>query len=473
MGRGNIRASFPPPSPRSTAMRSTPALAVVLLALAASAQEDGQSPPVITVAGQSFTSWQAYLASPLFRQLGLRCGTRTEDSILQLFPANDCTLGSTTIKPEYAPAGHTLYRIPVVVHILMSTSGEGVISDAMVDSQIDVLNEDFQALAGTLGSNGNDARIEFFLATTDPSGNPTTGITRTTNNTWFGDSGAYYDVLNWDADQYLNIYTNQASGALGYVPSLPQSGLVGASHDRVVILWSAFGRNAPIGPPFHLGRTATHEVGHYLGLHHTFNGGCASAATCYTNGDLICDTNPEGSPVFGCPSSSNSCSSPDPFHNYMDYSDDDCYEEFTPEQVNRMRCTMANWRIDLHEPGGCSAAAATIRNAGLNVSAYAATPPVLGSVFTLSLGTAPLRNHAVIFAYSAPITKNLGNGYVQLVDLGSTYYFTRNIPSLPGAINLVMPLTPALCGATAYTQAALLGNGGYTLTNAIDLTAGL
>jgi pregnancy-associated plasma protein-A len=456
-------------------MRSIPALAALLFApaLAASAQEDGKPPAVISVAGQSFTSWQAYTSSPLFRRLGLRCGTPSTGSVVELFPASDCTLSSTTIRPEYEPAGHTLYRIPVVVHILMSTSGQGAISDAMVDSQIDVLNEDFQALAGTLGEDGNDARIEFFLATHDPAGNPTTGITRSTNNTWFADSGNYYDTLNWDADQYLNIYTNQASGALGYVPGLPQGGLVGLNHDRVVVLWSAFGRNAPIGPPFHLGRTATHEVGHYLGLNHTFNGGCSSPSACYTTGDLICDTNPEGGPVFGCPGASNSCGLPDPYHNYMDYSDDDCYEEFTPEQNNRMRCTLANWRIDLHEPGGCAAAAATIRNGGLNVNAYSATPPVLGSSFTLSLGTAPFRTNGLIFAYAAPITKNLANGYVQLVDLGSPLYFTRSIGSLPGNTVLLMPLTPALCGSTAYTQAALLGNGGYTLTNAVDLTAGL
>jgi hypothetical protein len=114
----------------------------------------------------------------------------------------------------------------------------------------------------------------------------------------------------------------------------------------VRILYSAFGLNAPIGYPYDEGRTTTHEVGHYLGLYHTFQGGCASASGCYTNGDLICDTNPEASPnSFPC--SNSSCGSPDPTTNYMDYSYDTCMTEFTAEQNRRMRCTLVNWRVDL------------------------------------------------------------------------------------------------------------------------------
>jgi len=98
-----------------------------------------------------------------------------------------------------------------------------------------------------------------------------------------------------------------------------------------------------------MGRTATHEVGHYLGLYHTFCGGCGSSTACYSTGDLICDTNREQNPTYGCPSSKTSCSSPDPIHNYMDYTDDPCLWEFTPEQVNRIRCTLVYWRPDLYQ----------------------------------------------------------------------------------------------------------------------------
>jgi hypothetical protein len=353
----------------------------------------------------------------------------------------------------------------------MSSAGEGSITDARVRGQIAVLNEDFRALAGTNGGAGNDARIEFFLATEDPSGNATTGITRTVDDAWFNDSGNYSASLAWDTSRYLNIYTNTASGVLGYVPSLPQGGIVGSSSDRVVVLHSAFGRNAPIGPPFDLGRTATHEVGHYLGLYHTFDFGCGTSS-CYATGDRICDTNPEASPVFGCPAASVSCGTSDPFHNYMDYSDDACYTEFTPEQVNRMRCTLANWRVDLPADCGMPAANAT-RTGGLNLNVYSATKAVLGGTATLSVVSPSAHTRATILGYAAPRNQLLASGYMRLYNPNSAFYF-KFILSLPHpGLALAMADDPSLCGLTAYTQAILSGGGaGRAFTNAVDMTAG-
>jgi hypothetical protein len=454
-------------------MRWILALALPLLPAGPSAQEAApalQPQPVITVGGQAFATWQEYVQSPVFRQLELRCGTRVQTVSEELRPASDCTLGSTTIQPEYEPGA--LYRIPVVVHVITGTGGAGDVSDALIHSQIEVINEDFQALAGTLGENGTDAKIEFYLATTDPLGNPTNGITRSMNATWFADGGSYWDTLAWDPEQYVNIYTNQAGGALGYVPNLPQGGIVGASFDRVVLLWSTVGRNAPIGPPFHLGRTATHELGHYFGLNHTFSGGCGTAS-CYTTGDLICDTGSESGPVFGCPASSNSCGTPDPFHNYMDYSDDDCYEEFTPEQVNRMRCTLENWRVDLGEPGMClTPAAAVVRNDGINLPVYTATPPVMGAVMNMSI-VDPTHTSALVIAHTGSFVKLLPSGYVWLVDYNLPRLFRLPMALPPGSININVPMDLGLCGLTAYTQAVLLGGSGFALSNAIDLTIGI
>jgi len=187
----------------------------------------------------------------------------------------------------------------------------------------------------------------------DPEGSPTTGITRDCNTTWFNDGGGYFNTLAWDPNRYINVYTNNGGGALGYVPFLPADNggaNVGSNADRIVILWDTFGRNAP-AMPFHLGRTVTHEAGHYFGLEHTFHtqGSCGSATPpgCYTSGDLICDTNVEQSPYFGCGGDRSTCSSVDPKDNYMDYSDDICMEQFTVEQVRRMRCTLENYRPDL------------------------------------------------------------------------------------------------------------------------------
>jgi hypothetical protein len=304
--------------------------------------------------GITYNSW-AELAESGFHHLEEnRCKTISfdfGDDVARGTPS-DCTFSRTRIEPEYEPSV-AKYRIPVVVHVISRTNGTGNLSDARVTSQIEILNEDFQAIAGTNGGPGTDVQIEFYLATEDPNGNPTNGITRSVNNTWFNDGGAYYNTLAWDTNRYLNIYTNSGGGALGYVPNLPQGGIAGSNADRVVVLHSTFGRNAPYAP-FNLGRTATHEVGHYLGLEHTFSGGCSNS---YTSGDLIVDTNPESSPTFGCPGSRSSCGSQAPIDNYMDYSDDRCMNKFTPEQANRMRCSLINYRPNLYTlagPTGCS-----------------------------------------------------------------------------------------------------------------------
>ncbi len=322
----------------------------------------------IYVGDTRYGSWAELAESGHFYQEHTRCALTKDLAVDQdLRVPSDCSANLTRVLGAYDPAVDK-YRIPVVVHIIHRTNGTGDMPDSRVTSQIDILNEDFLALAGTNGANGNDAQIEFYLATEDPQGNPTNGITRTANNTWFNDSGTYYNSLAWDPDRYLNIYTNSASGALGYVPFIPQtnSGAIGSNADRVVVLYSSFGRNAPL-VPFNQGRTTTHEVGHYLGLYHTFDGGCGTASNCNGTGDLICDTNRESSPVFGCPGNPVSCSSTDPKDNYMDYSDDLCMEQFTYEQANRMRCTLLNYRTDLYEVVGSACFADCDGNGALNV----------------------------------------------------------------------------------------------------------
>lgn len=326
-------------------------LVLLLLIAAFSAPDSAQAAPgepVFAAGGESFASWSDYYSSSYFEENGKRCG-KPKNTIPQFVAPSDCSFTNTNPSSDYDTVD--IYQIPVVVHIIEHTNGDGQISDALVHSQIDVLNEDFRALAGTPGAPGYDVGIDFVLATTDPGGNPTTGITRSVNDTWFADNGSYWNTLAWDTSKYMNVYTNQAGGNLGYVPNLPQGGLAGSPSDRVVVLWSAFGRNSSGGPPYDQGRTLTHEVGHYLGLEHTFNGGCAAATppNCYTSGDLVCDTNSEAASNFGCPGGgSTSCSSPDPIENYMDYSDDTCMDRFTDEQSHRIRCSLLNYRADLY-----------------------------------------------------------------------------------------------------------------------------
>ncbi len=307
-----------------------------------------------------------------------RCGTPEPDmSGGPEFPPGDCGYSTNNPQPQYDPTFY--YDIPVVFHVIQNTAGAGYLSPATIQDQIDVLNEDFQALPGSPGAPGTDARIRFHLATTDPGGSPTTGITYSTNNNWFQDNGSYWNSLAWDTNRYMNVYTNAVPCCYGYVAGFPaQGGLVGQNHDRIVVWWEAVGKDATPGWPLNMGRTATHEAGHYLGLYHTFCGGCGSLSDCYGTADLICDTNRESNSTSRCPGSKSSCGSPDPINNYMDYTDDPCLWEFTPEQVNRMRCTLEHWRPDLSVP---------VTTAGFNAAPTSGTAPLGVSFTDTSTGT--------------------------------------------------------------------------------------
>ena len=131
--------------------------------------------------------------------------------------ASDCDWNSTNPDQVYAPT--FIYNIPVVVHVIQHTNGDGALSPATVQDQIDVLNEDFRAIQGSPGAPGLDAMLQFHLATVDPSGAPTTGITYSTNDAWHNDeytTPGYWEVLQWDPLRYLNVYTLNTVGYYGY-----------------------------------------------------------------------------------------------------------------------------------------------------------------------------------------------------------------------------------------------------------------
>jgi hypothetical protein len=245
-----------------------------------------------------------------------------------------------------------LLRIPIVVHIIAADGcTTGAVSDQTVADQIAALNEDYRAAPGTPGGAGVDSQIEFVLATTDPDGRPSTGITRDCNTAWYRDTGSnYWATLAWDPQRYVNVYVNSAGGSRGYVPFLPAdpAGAIGTGADRVVINQLAFGRPGPF-PPYDLGRTVTHEIGHYLGLFHTYFEGCgvATAPDCYTTGDRLCDTAPNATSHKGCPTVNDCGGVTAPVTNYMELTNDACMTGFTAEQVQRMRCTLATYRPSL------------------------------------------------------------------------------------------------------------------------------
>ncbi|MGE0640291.1 MAG: zinc metalloprotease [Thermoanaerobaculia bacterium] len=287
-----------------------------------------------------------------------RCGApRVDQGIEVLGPLSplggstaDCD-GSSNPDPMYDPFPGGSYLIDVWVHVIQNDAGtQGQVPLAEIHEQLAVLNEDFRAIPGSNGAPGSDTRFFFRLV----------GTEITNNTTFFNDGGFYYNTLAQSPATILNIYTNQAGGNLGYVPFLPHQspGSIGTNADRAVILWSTFGRNRGLFPAYDLGRTTTHELGHFFGLEHTFaQGGCPSAANpaCLSNGDWVCDTPPENAPNFNvCPPGTvDSCTGQpgnDPIENYMDYSDDVCMDRFTQHQQRRIRCTIEHYRSGLLQP---------------------------------------------------------------------------------------------------------------------------
>ncbi|WP_185816783.1 GEVED domain-containing protein [Hymenobacter metallilatus] len=237
--------------------------------------------------------------------------------------------------------------IPVVVHVLYNTAAQNV-SDAQIQSQIDVLNEDFNkqnadytktpsAFAGLVANVG----VQFVLAKQTPTGAATTGIERksTTRTSW-GTDDAMKKVSTggldaWNSAKYLNLWVcNLSGGVLGYA-QFPGGA---AATDGVVILSSGFGRGGSAAAPFNLGRTATHEVGHWLNLRHIWGD-----ASC--GNDLVSDTPTQQTSNGGCPSFPKvTCSNGpngDMFMNYMDYTDDACMYMFSNGQSARMNALFA------------------------------------------------------------------------------------------------------------------------------------
>jgi hypothetical protein len=244
-----------------------------------------------------------------------------------------------------------ILRIPVVVHVVYNTPQQNV-TDAQIQSQIGVLNEDYRRLNADASQVPNafagvaaDLRIEFGLAVRDPDCNATSGITRTqtavalfspNDNVKAAATGGHDP---WPRDQYLNIWVCRLT-YLGYA-TYPGAD---AAVDGVVIDYEAFGNTGTADPPYHLGRTATHEIGHWLDLLHIWGD---DAGAC-TGSDNVADTPNQADKNFGCPAFPHvSCGNGpngDMFMNYMDYVDDSCMCMFTAGQGLRVEAVLHTTR---------------------------------------------------------------------------------------------------------------------------------
>ena len=226
-----------------------------------------------------------------------------------------------------AMAGGT---IPVVFHVVTGTGGVGAMSDATIAQQIKVLNDGF-AGAEAPGVAANTG-FTFVLQ----------GVQRHANNTWFTRTDnrrtetQMKTATRVGTASTLNVWSVNIDG-LGFA-TFPSWYASDPKLDGVVIDYTSVPGGSATN--FNLGKTLTHEVGHWMGLWHTFQGGCTA-----TN-DEVADTPAQSSSTSGCPAGRDSCTLPglDPIHNYMDYSYDSCYNQFTPGQNTRMQNAWTAYR---------------------------------------------------------------------------------------------------------------------------------
>lgn len=303
----------------------------------------------------------------------VRCHTMEMDSVRRMnnphlpsLAQEEAWLQKEIAKYTANPANQNkkvVLTIPIIFHIITDGAGTENISATYVNAQIDQLNLDYANMSGSSYAVAADCEIQFCAALKDPNGTPLAeaGIERVTT---YGDgpfSDTYVDGTikpgtSWDPNNYFNVWVADLSGGLlGWAQFPSSSGLSGmpsnggaANTDGVVVLYSSVGSVAtpfPGGSPYNLGRTLTHEAGHWLGLRHIWgDGGCSV--------DDFCNDTPKSDAAnFNCPNT-NSCTdsygSPwptanpvDMVENYMDYTNDNCMNTFTGDQKTRMQTVMS------------------------------------------------------------------------------------------------------------------------------------
>ncbi|HEV2860880.1 MAG TPA: zinc metalloprotease [Pyrinomonadaceae bacterium] len=305
-------------------------------------QEDGT---VIAPDGAVFESQKA------FAENGRRCSTRHQDDETLAKIDKDVAHARQNGGGNSGGGADTSARaaggsitINVYFHVVQQNgtagqNGTGYVPLSWLDAQINVMNNAYAGLgpnqSGALQSGiGTDLPFRFVRA----------GVDYTVNSTWYsagpGSTGQTQmkNALHTGTADDLNFYTNSGGGYLGWA-TFPNEYAGAPLQDGVVCYWASLpGSNYT---PYNLGDTATHEVGHWLGLYHTFQGGCIGS------GDGVADTPAERSEAFGCPVGRNSCkqnAGNDPIENFMDYTDDYCMYKFTSGQADRSDSMWATYR---------------------------------------------------------------------------------------------------------------------------------
>ena len=327
-----------------------------------------------------------------FSQTQRTCGTpQLHQQLLAtdpIYAANHILLDKEVMPGSATQSASSVVTIPVVFQVIYSNAAENI-SDNRLFDQLNVLNADFSrtnsnsvntpAVFASIGANTN---IQFCLAKRDPNGNATTGIVRTNTSTSPLPNFPSNIVTPWNTTQYLNIYVGNFNGILGISPYPGGNPL----YDYICVLYSSVGGpNFPgtYTPQYHLGRTATHEIGHWLNLIHiSGDDGSACSGT-----DQVSDTPNQADQNFNCPSfplvSCSNGPNGDMYMNYMDYTDDACMNIFTLGQSARMNSAITTWRNALTTSLGC--VPVSVQNNTLPQYAFQVQPnPSASGTFSVS-----------------------------------------------------------------------------------------
>ena len=332
------------------------------------------------------------------------------EAVAQMLKARQLELGTFAVGGQIKVAWHVIY---------FGTSGN--IPQSQIDASIDELNKAFSGFYG-----GANTGYTFVLSSVD----------RTSNRKWFGctpGSGAESQMKNAlaiDPARRLNIYSNKPGQNLLGWAVFPWSYPETDKRHGVVIHY----QSVPGGTlsPYNLGGTLDHEVGHYLGLYHTFQGGCTAP------GDQVDDTPYQGTSTSGCPEGKDTCPAAglDPIHNYMDYSYDACYTQFTAGQDARMDAMVPAYRPSLLNAAVAQAAAAPpaeevagspiTRTSGLG---FAVSPSPFSRETRMSF-ILPRAGHTTLKVYNVTgqLVETLANGEWQAGEHSVTFH-ARSLPA--------------------------------------------
>jgi hypothetical protein len=289
----------------------------------------GVSPTAADADGTA-SSWDSCGYADVFNSLSRLAGSSTARGLVAREPQLNQT--ATEIGPQKGRGSKFRANVPTYVHVVHHENGTGNVSDAAIDKQMQVLND---AFAGREGGFATGFRFDLV------------GVTRTANTEWYlagpttSGERAMKKALHQGGDNALNVYFTTAGPYLGwaYFPNILEN--ANSYLDGVVVDWeSMYKTSTRYAGQYDLGKTLPHEAGHSYNLHHVFYGACNNW------GDYVADTPPQSIATFGCPEGQDSCKEPglDSIHNYMDYSFDACYNQFTAGQALRMQDAWLEWR---------------------------------------------------------------------------------------------------------------------------------